>query len=281
VAKTGNDFSTYRTRHYVANYGEFTTAEEFSNYIECARKAGLTPYVLGKGSNTFFTAHNIKSAILKNCLPELLQVVSQTQDSMTLAISSSVTLMKVLRFCREHSLDSFYYLASVPGNIGGSLAMNAGGAKKPPLAIYDFVDHVTWWEEGAIKTMATSSIPRSYRATPFTGIHDKLIISAQFTFPRIELLDDPIQKRMQWYRLYQDISGPSCGSVFHTCNGYIMGALKRMHFKIFGSQYSSHWANWIVCHSGSHRGIKLLVLMTKMLHMLFGKKAILEIVCVK
>ncbi len=60
-----------------------------------------------------------------------------------------------------------------------------------------------------------------------------------------------------------------------------MGALKRTHFKIDGSHYSAKWPNWIVCHNGSHRGIKVLLLLARTLHWMFGKKAILEIVCVK
>ena len=281
VAKTGDDFSTYRTRHQVANYAEFTSVAEFATYIAHARSAGLAPYVLGKGSNTFFAARNIKAAVLKNQLPEIFEVVSDTPAGMTMEISSTVSLMKVLRFCQQHGLESFYYLASAPGNIGGALAMNAGGAINPPLAIYDFVDTVTCWEAGVLKTMAASAIPRSYRTTPFTGVHDKLIISARFTFPKIHLEDDPIQKRLEWYRLEQDTSGPSCGSVFHTCNGYLMGALKRTQFKIGGSHFSGKWANWIVCQKGSHRGIAALVLLAQSLHWLLGKKAILEIVRVK
>ena len=281
VAREGNDFSTYRTHHQVANYAEFTSVTEFATYIECARNAGLTPYVLGKGSNTFFAARKIAAAVLKNRLPEILNVVSESKTSISIEVSSSVSLMKVLRFCQQHSLDSFYYLASVPGNIGGALAMNAGGATNPPLAIYDFVDTVTWWESGATKTMPASEMPRSYRKTPFAGIHDKLIVSAQFTFPKTKLMDDPIQKRLEWYRLEQDTSGPSCGSVFHTCNGYVMGALKRTHFKIAGSHFSGKWANWIVCQNGSHRGISALILLAQILHRLAGKKAILELVRVK
>ncbi len=182
VSKTGNDFSTYRTWHHVANFAEFYSVSEFETYIECARNAGLTSYILGKGLNTFFTVRNIKSVVLKNRLPEILKVLDHSRASMTVGISSFVSLIKVLRFCQQHSLDSFYYLFSAPGNIGGSLAMNAGGARNPPLTIYDFVDNVTWWESGTMKSMATDAIPRSYRATTFTGIHDKLIVSAQFTF---------------------------------------------------------------------------------------------------
>ena len=278
AARTGDEFSAYRTRHRVANYGEFTAVSEFAAYIDSAHNGGLTPYVLGRGSNTFFAARNMKAAVLKNRLPESLRVVSDSRASMTVEISSSVSLMKVLRFCQQHSLDSFYYLASVPGNIGGGLAMNAGGARQPPLAIYDFVENVTWWEAGVMKNMVASSIPRSFRKTPFTGVHDKLIVSAQFTFPRIKLEDDPIQKRLEWYRLEQDTPGPSCGSVFHTCNGYIMGALKRARFRVHGSYYSGRWANWIICQNGSHHGINALVLLTKMLHYMAGKRAILEIV---
>ena len=281
MARTGDDFSTYRTRHRVANYGEFTSVPEFAACIESAHRVGLAPYVLGRGSNTFFAARNVEAVVLKNRLPEFLKVVTETDASMTVEISSSVPLMTVLRFCQQHSLDSFYYLASAPGNIGGALAMNAGGAKTPPLSIYDFVDTVTSWESGVTENLAASAIPRSFRTTPFTGMHDKLIVSAQFTFPKIHLKDDPIQKRLEWYRLDQDTSGPSCGSVFKEGNGYVFGALKRLKFGLFGSHWSNKWPNWIVCENGSLCGIRVCLWAARFLHFVTGRRAELEIIRVK
>ena len=279
ISKSDNRLSSFRTQHFVANYAEFHTVEEFAFYIRKAREMKLVPFVLGKGSNTYFSRRRIQSAILKNRLSEEITILRETESTLTVEISSSVSIIKALRFCLRHSLDSFYYLASAPGNIGGALAMNAGGARKPPLSIYDYVDQVTWWENGSIKTVPSMAIPRDYRWTPFTGIHDKLIIGAQFTFPKNPLLkEDMIQTRMEWYRKFQDPSGPSCGSVFKLCNGYIMGALKRLGVGVFGSKFSRRCSNWIICENGSPYGIGILISLAILLHRIFGKKIEIELI---
>jgi len=78
-------------------------------------------------------------------------------------VSSSVPLTDVLKYCYENSLDSFYYLSSVTATIGGALAMNAGRGSRHGISIYDFVERVTFFEDGLIKTLENNDIKKGYR----------------------------------------------------------------------------------------------------------------------
>jgi len=164
--------------------------------------------------------------------------------------------------------------------VGGGLAMNAGGPAGAGT-IFDFVDYVTVCEEGEIRRVPKSEILIAHRSTPFTGQHARCIISAQFTFLRKKHSESLVQKRIDWYKIHQDTSGPSLGSVFKDGNGYLFGVLKRLKFGVFGSHYSDKWGNWIVCERASLLGIRICIWAAKFLHIATGTRVELEIIKVK
>jgi UDP-N-acetylmuramate dehydrogenase len=277
---SSNRLSGYRTHHEFLHYASFRSIEEFSSLLLDIQKNDLPVYILGKGSNTWFASRRVHTAVLKNELPEFIEIQKEDDCSLTLRVSSATPIMRVLRFCEKRGFDCFYFLASVPGNIGGALAMNAGG---PPHtgSIFDFVDSIDVFEDNMAKTHTKAQIPIGYRHTPYTGVQPKLIISACFTFNKKSFEISPIKERIEWYKRFQDTSGPSLGSVFSSGNGYIYGALKRLRFGIFGSQFSGKYPNWIVCKKGSLFGIRLCVVMATILHRMFSRQIVIEIVRVK
>ena len=64
--------------------------------------------------------------------------------------------------------------------------MNAGRGRRHKHTVYDFVERVTFFEDRIIKTLTNEEIKKGYRETIFTGIHDRLIISAVFKFNKNE-----------------------------------------------------------------------------------------------
>jgi UDP-N-acetylmuramate dehydrogenase len=163
-----NKLSFYRTYHKFENYAEFKNIEEFIFYYQWAKQNKVDFYIIGNGSNTLFGRKKVKTLILKNSLTRDIKPVSAE----TIKASSSTLIIDLLKYCYDNSLDSFYYLASVPATIGGALAMNAGRGREHNKTIYDFVESVTFFDGSQVRTLKNSEIDRSYRCTIFTGINN-------------------------------------------------------------------------------------------------------------
>lgn len=274
---TDSNLSFYRTLHYFERYGEFHTVDEFREYCDWAIANNVKLYILGNGSNTLFVKNKIKSLVLKNKLHKYMQPLPEHK----LEVSSSLLVLDVLKYCYKNSFESFYYLASVPGTIGGALAMNAGRGRKHQCTIYDFVESVTFFDfqSNSIKTIGKEEIVRGYRETMFTGIHPYLILSAIFKFNHGKVETNSIAERCKWSKKVQDHSAPNCGSVFKKSEPRLLNCLKGL--SIGKACFSKKTSNWIVNRASSSTPIIILIAITKLLHFIIGKKALLEVITVE
>ncbi|XHR85079.1 MAG: FAD-binding protein [Gloeotrichia echinulata GP01] len=272
---TSNSLSHYRTQHHFERIGEINTVDDLREYCSWAQENKVKIYIIGNGSNTLFVRKNIQSLVLKNKLPKYITPLPDNR----LEVSSSVSVMEVLKYCYQNSLDSFYYLASVPATIGGALAMNAGQGKDfGGSTIYEFVESITFFEDGCIKTLENSQIFRNYRETLFTGIHSKLILSAIFKFEPTKFNDNPINSRIMWAKEYQDNTDPNCGSVFKLANFRILRKLRGL--SIGKAMFSVKTTNWIRNKSKSSYSIIVLIKIAQTLHFLTKQKIAIEIILV-
>lgn len=155
--------SHFRTSHEFTHYAEFTTAEEYCFLASWAAERRLPLLILANGSNVFFATKRVKTLVAKNRMPQLLHDLGGGRFE----AASSVPLSKLLRCCERDGLDSFYYLASVPATVGGAVAMNAGRGIAHGKTVFDFVESVTYIEEGQFRTLPKDRIAVSYRSTPF------------------------------------------------------------------------------------------------------------------
>ena len=269
--------SFYRTKHHFERYGEFHTVDEFIQYCQWARDQAVRLYVLGNGSNVLFRSRKISSLILKNKLNQNINPLGEGRFE----VSSSTQVIDVLRTCYAQSLESFYYLSSVPATIGGALAMNAGRGRQQNMTVYDFVESVTFFdvEQNQIKTLQSTDIVKGYRQTIFTNIQNKLILSAVFKFNSINLQSDPILERKKWSKEVQDHSAPNCGSVFKQADYRILRELEG--WSIGKSAFSKKTTNWILNKSKSSLPIRFLISMAQILHGCLGKKIELEVIVIE
>jgi UDP-N-acetylmuramate dehydrogenase len=268
--------STLRTRHRFKSFAEFTEVDQFIAYRAWARERRLALYILANGSNTLFVRRNIRTLVLRNCLAPWMKDLGNGR----IEASSSLPLITILRYCEKNSLDSFYYLASVPAQVGGAIAMNAGGGVQ---TIFDFLESVTFVEDERFVTLRAEEIEHRHRWTIFTGVHDRLIVSAIFQFPRRHLEESEIRKRIAWCHAHQDLSAPNCGSVFREYYPPIVKWVRGLppggvRWPILQAQFSRKVNNWIICKSRSSWSIVLLIRGVQLIHRLFGKRAVLELI---
>jgi UDP-N-acetylmuramate dehydrogenase len=273
---TTKKLSYFRTLHHFQRYAEVKTQEEFQELCQWAKENKIKVFILGNGSNVLFSRQDIQSLVIKNNLSKTINPLPNHR----LEVTSSVLLVDVLKYCYKNSLDAFYYLASVPATIGGALAMNAGGDRSGGLGgtIYDFVESVTFIEDGEIRTLANQDIAREHRKTMFTGIHDRLILSAILRFEPKQFDYDPIASRLDWSKEHQDHSAPNCGSVFKLSNHKILCSLRGFH--IGKTRFSSKTANWILNNSDSSTPILFLIKIAQAAHFLVRRKTEVELIIV-
>jgi UDP-N-acetylmuramate dehydrogenase len=275
-----DNLSKYNTFHKVENYGEITSIDDYKEYLKWSKQNNKKIYILGNGSNTLFVKKNVESLVLKNKIPK--EIKCSSEEGKLFEVTTTMMMYDVLTFCYNNSLDSFYYLASVPATIGGALAMNAGEGKHVNKSIYDFVISVTYIDtDGTVKQISREEMNIDFRKTMFTGCQDKFIISAIFKFPYNKDLSNynPIKERIKWAKTVQDNVAPNCGSVFNQSNDYIMRFLKGL--KIGKARYSSKTTNWINNKSKSSRPILILIYLTEILHLLIARKSKVEVIRVK
>lgn len=272
--------STFRTRHRFLHFGEFETVEEFVEYRRWASERGLELFILANGSNTLFVRKKVRTLVVRNRLKPWMNDLGDGR----IEASSSLPVMRILKFCEKHGFDSFYFLASVPATVGGAVAMNAGGGTGP--TVLDYAESVTFLDGETVKAISAQSLARSHRMTQFTGIHDSLIVSVVFRFPRRELKESEVHKRIQWCHDHQDLSAPNIGSVFRKYHGPILRKFRRIPpggiaYPLFRTQFSRKVNNWIISRSSSSWPIVFLIRVVQFVHRLFGRKAETELIEVR
>ena len=154
--------------------------------------------------------------------------------------------------------------------------MNAGRGKTHNMTVFDFLESVSYVGDEGVVTVPADSIERSYRWTSFTGVSDRLIISAVFRFPPGNYQGDPIADRLAYVKKVQDLEAPNCGSVFRE---YHSGLQRRLRgLRIGGACFSSKTTNWILNSGESPWCIRALIGISKAAYRLVGKKAVLELI---
>ena len=271
------NLSKFKTSHKFNRYGEIETLQDYIDFFNYGKLKNCSIYILGNGSNTLFTSKEVNTLVLKNKLPPSIECISENEG--LYQVSSTVMMNKFLNFCYKNSLESCYYLASVPATIGGALAMNAGRGKGFKKTIYDYVVSITYIEDGVLKTVEKKDLKLDYRKTMFTGIQTKLIVNAVFKFDKTEFEKSPIVDRIKWSKEFQDNTSPNCGSVFKESYPPILKLLKG--FKWGSASYSSKTYNWVLNKSSNSKDVVRLINIAKILHKVIGKKASLEIIQVK
>ena len=267
-----NRLSWFRTEHKFLNFTEISNRQDYEKAIS-NRDSSSPMVMLGNGSNCLFARKKVKSFVVKNKLPK--EYTWQGED--TLWVSSSVPLMLVLKECSKKSLDSFYYLSSVPATVGGAIAMNAGRGPRHNKTIFDFVTHVDIWTPDGPISLKKEEIERGYRHTAFLDHPDWFIAGVLFEFPAQPepFAVNPIAERVKYSQEVQDHSGPNCGSVFKSFDRRILGRLRGIG--CLGAVFSRKTTNWITNRSSSTLGIRLLIRFASLLHFVLRKKCEIEI----
>lgn len=236
-------------------------------------------YVIGGGSNIVFGSR-VHTPIVN--LMEFNHSLQLNADG-TVSAGCSVRIQRLINFGCENSLGGFEYLYSLPASVGGVVYMNAGRGKRFNQQISDWLESVEYLDlnDMEVKTMKVEKALWGYRCSPFHKMN-AVILSAKFRMQQStkEQVADNIQKRKEIALSTQEGNKPSCGSVFHTYNKYIMCLLRGR--RVGGACYSKKTLNWISNdREGTSDDIIALIQKARRIHQLFFQRCELEIKIIK
>jgi len=202
-------------------------------------------FYLGLGSNTLIRDGGIRGTVI-NTIPGLSSI-SQTGDD-TVRVESGVACPKFARFCAKRGLKGLECLATVPGTMGGALALNAGAYGQET---WDFVQSLEMVNrEGKLIRRDIKEFAVNYRQVK--SPENEWFVAAHFKLPLGESEDSlaKIRKFLEHRASTQPTSDSSCGSVFRNPEGDYAGRLIEAcglkGHKIGGAKISEKHANFFI-----------------------------------
>jgi UDP-N-acetylmuramate dehydrogenase len=206
--------------------------------------------VLGAGSNVVFNSDKVKSTIIKLGRGfNYIEILESTKDYAIIKAGASVLNFNLVHFAIDNSLKGIEGFISIPGTVGGGIAMNAGAygvEYKDVLLNFEFVDY-----NGNVSIINAKDINLTYRSNPlknqgiFTSATMKLFYGSKTDI--IAKTTDIIEKRKQT----QPVKEKTCGSTFMNPSSnlsawQVVHNLGYKDTKIGGVSFSEMHSNFLI-----------------------------------
>lgn len=222
--------------------------DELAALIRRCREENLPTHVLGGGCNLLVRDEGVQGVVIKLDQPAFCD----TQiDGRRVTAGAGVLLSSAITQTTKRNLAGLELLVGIPGSIGGSIRMNAGGRAGD---VAQFVRQVTVMDHaGAIRSLGRDEIEFDYRESK---IEEPLILNGVFELD--EDSPDAIVRRMRkiWItkKSTQPLGFQSAGCIFKNTRGLAAGMLiDQAGLKgtsVGGAEVSDRHANFIVAKEG-------------------------------
>ena len=223
--------------------------DELAQVVKQCTDNEIPMYVLGSGANILVDDAGVKGAVICLTQGDFMKV---TLTEMGIKAYAGADLGKLVLRCVREGLSGLECLTGIPGSIGGSVKMNAGGAFGDIGNVIDSVD--VMGEDGQTFTRYRGDLAFAYRSTNITS---KFILAAEFRLNH----DDPhrVLRQVKQIWMYkkntQPLSHRNAGCIFKNPRGLSAGALiDRAGLKskrVGGAYVSPKHANFILADSGT------------------------------
>lgn len=236
-------------------FSEPTSIEGLQESINWALSQELSITTFSGGTNILISDQGVSDFVVSTSQLQGIEEVFHEGDEFRLSVLAGTSKFEVMRKFLKHSLSPALFLAGLPGDIGGGVAMNAGVREK--VAPREFVEIVDWvevlqWKEGKVflQRYLNSELQWGYRHCQ--GWQPGVIVRVGLKWnepPRAEVrqwVKEANERRLS----KQPLDKPSCGSVFRNPEGFSSGQLiEECGLKgktIGGAQVSEKHANFII-----------------------------------
>ncbi len=252
-------YNTYKIES-LANYLIFPKdSQELLDLLKYLKKNNLKYIILGAGSNIILAKNNYDIVIkLDN-----LNHISINND--TIVVEAGYSLMKLAREVATLGLSGLEFAGGIPGQVGASVAMNAGAYKQDMSSIVESVKIID--DNFQIKTLTKDELNFSYRSSLFKEKREYICLEATLKLQKddknkiFSLMENRAKRRMET----QPLNMPSAGSVFRNPNELFAGALIEdlglKGYNINDACVSEKHANFII-NKGNATGEDIINLIT-------------------
>jgi UDP-N-acetylmuramate dehydrogenase len=222
--------------------------EELAALVTRCRQDNVPLHLLGGGCNLLVRDEGVKGIVIKLDEPAFtdIKIKGNLVDA-----GAGALLSNVITKTAKAELGGFEVLVGIPGTIGGSLRMNAGGRAGDIGQFTGLVTVMDW--QGNIHVRRRDELEFNYRET---NLDEPVILAGQFELEP----DNPeaIIKRMRKIWITKKASQPlgfqSAGCIFKNTRGLSAGLLIEQTglkgTKVGGAEVSERHANFIVANAG-------------------------------
>jgi len=214
---------------------------------------------LGRGSNMLVPDAGFDGLVL-----DLSDLAALTITGLLVTAGAGVRMGKLAQQCANHGLTGLEFMATVPGDVGGGVAMNAGAFGQQ---VSDTLQSIlTVDRRGHATEVPASQLVMRYRYTALPA--GAIVLAATFALQSGDA--EAIRQRMRDMRARrsdtQPLAWPNCGSVFKNPEGdhaaRLVEAAGLKGYAIGGARISEVHANFIV-NDGSAKAADVLALIEK------------------
>ncbi len=220
------------------------TRDEAAEIIRALREQGVPIHFLGGGYNVL-----VRDGVLPGAVITSRRLTYTRRERDCVVVGAGISFPRLVRNAAAWHIPTISGCPGIPGQVGGVIAMNAGGrfgCVSDALLAVEGVD-----DEGNPFDVAVDGSAFGYRTSPFLGC---FITGA--TFRRLPSFDESeararFQEAMAWKRVTQPLNVASAGCMFKNpapslSAGRLIEAAGLKGERVGGAQVSDLHANFIV-----------------------------------
>ena len=227
------------------------TVEELKPLLQTASAHGITPYILGAGTNVLAPDEGLQAIVI--CLKDALTSI-RLLDKTRMEVFAGESMAKAAVFAKNHALTGLEFAHGIPGTLGGGVFMNAGAYGGEMKQIVESVTVLTMG--GEEKMLSGEESAFAYRTSVYQTLPCvivKAVLRLQPGDP--ETIGQTMRTLMKKRKASQPLELPSAGSTFKRPTGYFAGPLiEQAGLKgcgVGGAEVSKKHAGFIVNTGGA------------------------------
>jgi len=203
---------------------------------------------LGRGSNLLISDDGFHGMVIDLGMLNDIHI-----EGHTLTAQAGSRMAKVAQAAASAGLSGLEFMATIPGDLGGGIAMNAGAFGQQASDTCLLIDIVH--RDGREETLSSQQLSMVYRHSQIP--EQAMVIAASFKLQEgnTDMIRSSMRDMRQKRSLSQPLALPNCGSVFKNPEGdhaaRLIEATGLKGKRIGGAQISDVHANFIVNHGNA------------------------------
>jgi len=145
-------FLTLKIHVLAQFFFEAKTKNDLIDIKKYAIQKKIPLFILGGGSNLFFTKESIEGLVVKNSYLNF-KVLSENKNNIFLKVSSGYPVSSLVNLCIDRGWAGLEYHLGLPGTVGGAIFMNSKWMKPPAFFGDTLIEAELIDEKGNLKTV--------------------------------------------------------------------------------------------------------------------------------